>query len=110
MENKYLLRVRRRIQPETGGPWKAKVFPSICSAREILDFIEFYDFDDSCIGYDIKLIDSRTFQLHKVRSCTVTSSYETGAHYRYIYKGTHFVRDGEEPEEYLDCQFYSHDH
>lgn len=93
--NKYLVRKKE----SEGG-----IISQICSGVQVLEFIEYLDLTD-VVDYDIKLIDGTTFDLHPVTFKSELVSYETGAHYLYIYK------DGDDdPENCLDCQYFPHDH
>jgi hypothetical protein len=96
---------------------EGKLHSQIYSAGETALFYEYRDLYD-VQSYDIKLIDSKTFALHKVIFWSTLTNYETGAHVLFIVKGTSIKfraepKDSDErkiPEKYIYSYSFSHDH
>lgn len=102
--NKYLLQIKRR--DEQGQIY---VETKIVTASQLLDWIEFRDLEDY-VEYQYRLIDDKTFALHKASGTSETTSYETGAHYRYITKGKpKYDEDGNVIND-IDGKYFSSDH
>lgn len=106
MNNRYLLQIMRR--DENG---KKYTDTSIVSAKQLCDFIEYLDLEVDVYDYEYRLISNKNFRLYHVFTASDTVSYETGAHYRTIYKGYKRYRNGEIIEtKALDTVYYSSDH
>lgn len=100
--------LRRKRKSEQGQIY---ITSAICTGKQISDFIEFLDLEIDLVDYDIKLIDSNTFRLHKVCFDYVGLNYETGSHVRHICKGTKVKKDEFGYILNLICsEYYSSDH